>query len=144
MEKKRRFRTLAKPKAESYLYVSKQGGQVRISYGLARRMNIREGDRVSLFLEEDGFDIPELYIAKHSTGFVLRNCTANVSDCTDIRSVRFYSKETVSQLLRGNGSSTLKLRVGESFTYDNVEYFTVIYNASENKLQGINKVAIGR
>lgn len=148
-ERKRNIRVMARPKSDCYLHVSKGDGQIRLSYGLAKRMNLRESDRVSLFLEEvQGFEEPELYIAKHDAGFELKRCSAysneNDKDVNTVRSVRFYSKKLAAQLLGDTCKTSAKLRIGESFTYDETEYLTIIYpNGSRNKIQGIDKTPIG-
>lgn len=148
-QRKRNIRIIARPEKESYVYVFKHNGEIRLSYGLAKKMNVRESDRVSFFLEEvKSFEEPELYIAKHSNGFELRRCSAinNTDDDKDedkIRSVRFYSKELANQLLGKTCKSSIKLRVGESFVYDEIEYLTIIYpNGSRNKIQGIDKAPV--
>ena len=141
MEKRKRNIKILSPRRQKYLHI-RGDGQIRISSQLASDMGIQDGDRVSLFVEDsEGFQLPEIYIAKNPCGFKVKLVTfANKSG--EARACRFYSKDLTAAFLKDTGRNSMHLNVGDKFVYEGTEYFTIIHYASDN-IQGLDKIAIG-
>ncbi len=93
-------------------------GEIVFNAELSRRMQLKEGDRVSLF-KDDTSSWPEIYIAKIECG----DCVATKMNACN--AFRIYSKEYAEMLL--NGIDKGMYRIGSSIFKDEAELFCVIY-----------------
>ena len=104
-------------------------GEIVISASLAKRMDITEGDRVQILMQDsDGF--PELFISKTNDKFSgLETKCRSKGD----RSLRIFSKRAAEIILKGKRKGLF--RVGEMIQKDGIELHTIIYcrNYAERK-----------
>lgn len=92
-------------------------GEIVLNAELSKRMQLKEGDKVSLFKDDSTW--PEIYIAKIENG----DCVATKMNACN--AFRIYSKEYAQMLL--NEKDKGMFRIGSSVIEDDTELFCVIY-----------------
>ena len=96
-------------------------GEIVISASLAKRMDITEGDRVQILMQDSG-GFPELFISKTSNSFSgLETKCRSKGD----RSLRIFSKRAAEIILKGKKKGLF--RIGEMIQKDGVELHTIIH-----------------
>lgn len=137
---KKCFKMLAKPTRGANIHVM-ESGQIRLSALLVKRMGVKPGDKVSFYYVEEGFEPPELYIAKSTIGFKLLKVNPKFEKTT---SLRCHSKQ-ITELLLTNEQCADTFKIGGIISQDGIDYYTVIHrqNGTAHKLQGINEIAVG-
>ncbi len=103
-------------------------GEIVLSAPLARRMRLKDGDHVQIFMcRSNGFD--EMFISKcdESSGLEARSKTKRG------RSLRIFSKRATSILLKDEPKGIF--RIGETIEKEGKELHTIIYlkNYAERK-----------